>query len=359
MIVKNEAHVIRRCLASIKHLIDYWVIVDTGSTDGTQEVIRDFMKEIPGELYDRPWVNFGHNRNEALQLARGKADYFLFIDADDRLIFSDSFVLQDLDKDYYYVIQHLKAPGKNSHFAVNVVVLLIKDLPDFTWMGALHEVLSCNDGRTFATLDGIVNEYLHDGARSSDPERHHKDVALLKSDLQKNPENPRSVFYLAQTYRGHKDYQEAICTYEKRSTMGPPDDEVFYSLYSIGEMQRKLKSDPAIFLKNLARAFLFRPSRAEPLFQMAMHFVETRNYWLGYLVASYGLDIPFPKDDLFTESWVYECGLRLGYLTCSFECGYFAEAQSTARILLKNPMLPEQARTYVHRYLASMEKYAS
>src|SRR5215475_3170087 len=83
MIVKNERHVIQRALASVKPFIDYWVIVDTGSFDETKELIRDSLKDIPGELHERPWKNFGHNRSEALSLARGKADYILFLDADD------------------------------------------------------------------------------------------------------------------------------------------------------------------------------------------------------------------------------------------------------------------------------------
>ena len=72
MIVKNEAHVIRRCLDSVRPHITHWVIVDTGSTDGTQALIRDHFRDIPGALHERPWRDFGHNRTEALELARGK-----------------------------------------------------------------------------------------------------------------------------------------------------------------------------------------------------------------------------------------------------------------------------------------------
>ena len=55
MIVKNEAHVIRRCLDSVRPIVDSWVIVDTGSSDGTQEIVRNWFADIPGELHERPW----------------------------------------------------------------------------------------------------------------------------------------------------------------------------------------------------------------------------------------------------------------------------------------------------------------
>lgn len=103
MIVKNESHVIRRCLDSVKNLIDYWVIVDTGSTDGTQEIIRDHLKEVPGQLFERPWKDFGYNRTEALELAKDQGDYLLFMDADDWLEFDSDFELPPLTEDIYSV----------------------------------------------------------------------------------------------------------------------------------------------------------------------------------------------------------------------------------------------------------------
>ena len=81
MIVKDEAHIINRCLTSVLPLIDSWLIVDTGSTDGTQTVIREFLSELPGELVKRPWLNFAHNRTEALEFACSNADYLLIMDA--------------------------------------------------------------------------------------------------------------------------------------------------------------------------------------------------------------------------------------------------------------------------------------
>ena len=62
MIVKNEESVLPRCLNSVKDLIDYWVIVDTGSTDRTKEILEEFKSVVPGEYYSRPWVDYAHNR---------------------------------------------------------------------------------------------------------------------------------------------------------------------------------------------------------------------------------------------------------------------------------------------------------
>src|SRR5215471_11928556 len=99
MIVKNEAPVIARSLASVRPITDYWVIVDTGSTDGTQDAIRALMADLPGELHERPWRDFAHNRTEALELARPHGEYVLIIDADDVLECETQFKMPVLEAD--------------------------------------------------------------------------------------------------------------------------------------------------------------------------------------------------------------------------------------------------------------------
>ena len=101
MIVKNEAKIIEAALKSALPFIDFFSIVDTSSTDGTQDVIKNFfhINNVPGVVHERPWVNFGHNRTESMQLADGKADYMLVIDADDELKGSPDF--KGLTLDYY------------------------------------------------------------------------------------------------------------------------------------------------------------------------------------------------------------------------------------------------------------------
>ncbi|HUO84436.1 MAG TPA: glycosyltransferase, partial [Thermoanaerobaculia bacterium] len=88
MIVRDEAHVITDTLTSVAPWIDCWVIVDTGSADRTEEIIRSFFeaRRIPGTMHRREWENFGTNRTEALRLCAGVADYAWVLDADDLVL---------------------------------------------------------------------------------------------------------------------------------------------------------------------------------------------------------------------------------------------------------------------------------
>ena len=106
MIVKNEAHVIKRCLGSVKPWIDHWTIVDTGSNDGTQSLVREVLCDIPGSLFERPWIDFSVNRSESIALASPFSDYLLIIDADDTLEVESKFAFPLLSRDAYTLTVH-------------------------------------------------------------------------------------------------------------------------------------------------------------------------------------------------------------------------------------------------------------
>ena len=89
MIVKNEAHIICQTFDNLTKCFDfdYYVICDTGSTDGTQKKIVEYFEklDISGEIHECKWKDFGHNRTEALEKAYNKTDYLFIFDADDKI----------------------------------------------------------------------------------------------------------------------------------------------------------------------------------------------------------------------------------------------------------------------------------
>lgn len=342
MIVKDETPVIRRCLESVIPLIDYWVIVDTGSSDGTQDLIREVMKDIPGELHERPWINFGHNRNEALQLALGKADYFLFIDADEKLLIADNFKMPPLDKDFYYI--------KTQYGGTNYLrVQLIKDSPEWKWVGVVHEVVHSDLLKTSGELVGVTNLVSTEGNRAKDPKRFHKDAALLEAALKEDPTSTRNMFYLAQSYRDAEENEKAVEAFQKRIAMGGWDEEIFQSLLNIARMQEGMGRDPQAIVDGYLKAAAYRPSRAEPLYYLANYYRRQGNNVKAYEVASKGITIPQSKDLLFVEKWIHEYGLLLEYSISAYWTDNYLQAWLASQLILAKEDLPKEFRECVER----------
>lgn len=348
MIVKDESKVIIRCLSSVIHLIDYWVIVDTGSTDGTQKLIQDFLKGIPGELHERPWVDFAQNRNEALYFARRKADYLLFIDADDQLCIPKKFKLPELTKDCYSVHQKIHHDSSTSW---NTRILFIQNIPDFEWIGVIHEVLSCQTAKSSELLPEIFLEHQSDGHRSEDKNKAMKDLHTLELAHQNHPNDPRYVFYLAKAYLTAGNHSEALPMFEKRLRMAGSEEEIYFSLYCVAFLQRSMQMEPEIFLRNYLAAYQKNPQRIEPLYDIVEYFVDRKNYFLGHLIAKFAIDECLkknPPDAIFIDYWKYDWGMLYLFYVCLTNLKKDDEAKKIKKRLLQNPNFDKEKLNFKH-----------
>ncbi|MCX5234158.1 glycosyltransferase [Streptomyces prunicolor] len=333
MIVKNESLVIERCLEAVRPLVDYWVISDTGSTDGTQDLIRKVLDGVPGELHEDPWVDFGHNRTRNIQHARGKADYLLTLDADH--VMRQDAPLPRLTAGSYML--RYDTPGTQHRFKH----LMRGDWP-WRYEGVTHEYPCTDESDTQENLDTLVIEDQADGGCRSD--KFERDARLLRRELERDPDNPRTVFYLANTERDLGHPQEAIALYERRARMGGWGEEVYCSLLEAGTLRAEKADDWPGAMDAFSRAWDGRPERLEACYELASRLRLAGRYRTAYALLRDVVGRPEPGDLLFTKSWVYRWGLLFEFSISAYWVGEFAASIEACDQLLALPDLPANIR---------------
>ena len=338
MIVKNEVNVLPRLFLSVKDYIDYYVIVDTGSTDGTINLIRNEMAKycINGEVHEREWVNFGVNRQQALELAvqARQSGWLLFIDADEELSVSNPQFYETLVPGVSYNIQ--KRYGDLRYTLPNLVDI---SRTRWHWEGVVHEYLWNEDGTFVNNVLEDVWIIIHEGegARSrgiTEEEKFLRDAALLEDDLKQHPENSRSQFYLGQSYKDAGHYEKARQAYRKRVAMEGWREEMFYAQLEVGKLSIVLNEPMEIVLKELLAAYEMRPSRAEPLYELAQYFRLQNMFNHGYIFASVGSTVPRPDDSLFVQTSVYDWKLLDELCILAYWAGKMDQGKSACEEIL-------------------------
>jgi tetratricopeptide (TPR) repeat protein len=301
MIVKNESRIITRLLETVVPIIDTYCICDTGSTDDTPTIIRDFMKkhDKPGIVFVEPFKTFGYNRSVALKRADDWGQYALLLDADMKLIIRPEFlaVKDKLTADGYQIIQ------QNSDIKY-YNTRIVKTNIGVKCVSPTHEYYDFPKGSTMEKLEYIYIDDIGDGGSKGD--KYTRDIRLLKEGLEEEPKNARYHFYLANTYKNIGDHREAIKFYTKRVELGGWHEEVFYSLFEIGNCYSSLnENEKAVYY--WLEAWNKHPARTESLYEVVKHYRVIGKHNIAQYFCDLGLRTPYPKDDLlFIKHNVYD-----------------------------------------------------
>ena len=293
---------------------------------------------IEGEVHERPWVNFGVNRQQALELAvaANKAEWLLFIDADEELAVSDPKFYEKLEPGVSYELEKHQGELRYAvHHLVNVRA------GRYRWEGPVHNYLVELGGeqRRETRKDAWIIYHDAQGAKShgvTQEEKFLRDARLLEAELARDPTDARSQFYLAQSYRDAEQFERAIEHYKKRAAMeNGYDEERFMAQLEVGRISLQLEKSKAIILSELLSACALRPTRAEPLFELARYYRLKEGYAMATLFAKAGVQTPRPDDRLFVVESVYTWRLLDELAVAAHWVRDFATTQRACRRLLE------------------------
>ena len=352
MIVKNEEAVIERAIRSAAPFIKGWVIVDTGSTDKTKEIIAKTFEElgIPGVLFDRPWVNFGHNRTEALMLARDRMEWAIMLDADDTIggdpLPDVLWTLEGVDGYSLEVRYHGQLARRPQIF---------KLASGWKYVGAVHETARCSESATVAEIPSTTYMVVRtEGCRSKDPDRFKKDAEMLLMDHLRDPTNDHTLYHLANSCRSAGMIPEAIEFYKKCIAL------------ETGWIQAKYMAcvnivwyspDEAEKLRAAWLAVGMLPDRLEVQYAVAKQTWSPQNQRVAYTLASSSSNRVPDTSGYLVHPELYEWKLDLELALLAFNLSSFKDAYEAAiRCVLSCPVEVRETSIQIARMSATKQK---
>lgn len=270
LIVKDEQDTIGRCLASVSDLVEEIIIVDTGSTDGTKAIARNYTEHI----YDFEWINdFSAARNYAF--AQASMDYIFWLDADDILQEPERLRLLALKSS---LDSSVDSVTMNYHLAFddhgNVTSSLrrnrlVKRSNGFRWIGAVHEYLEVS-GNIINSEIAVTHSSLH---HDSD-----RNLYIYEQRLSAGEDfTPRDLYYFANELLDHKMYDRAILFYEQ--FLGTEQGWIEDYISACGKMADCYHGlgDEQKSLEAALRSFQYDAPRGEFCCRIGYHFLQKNN----------------------------------------------------------------------------------
>lgn len=363
--LKNEEKRLGITLNSLIGIVDSLVVYDTGSTDSTLDILKEFSikHNIPLHLKQGVFEDFSTSRNVSLDFADEISqsfgvDFILLMDCNDELRGGNELIQfckeQLKTKETAWLVNQEWFSGTNTKY---YNLRLIKPNHMWRYRGVIHEYLQKrNEKDLYITHKvplpiSLFQDRTQDDDKSG--KRFERDLELLLKEYEKNPKDDRTVFYLAQTYECLGLPAEAYKYYKLRTGLTGFYEEIFHCYLRMGNIARdhntvnELHPENRIVraednehvlllrsftwemaLGNYMKAFQHIP-RAEPMIAIAEYYRDKNNL-LSFHFANIACELDFPTDAiLFVNNHIYNYGRWhllgiVAYYCKRFDVGYNA-----------------------------------
>lgn len=368
LMVKDEESVM---VDTLKPLIDSGIksffIYDTGSTDKTIEVTKEYFKKRNIENFyitQEPWKDYSTSRNRALDLTEEKfpnAIFMLMPDAEwyikngEKLL---EFCKQNRNNSCPNHLIQLTSPTINFYTA-----RLIKCKSKVRFEGAVHEIPNfCTNSKV---PDVSFELRISQKGAEKTAKRFHRDLRLLLNSFIQDPTDARTVFYLAQTYQCLGDLVNAMKYYNFRIMLNRYDEDHYICHYRIAQimdeqLEKENKGSWEEVMAKYLESYAMRPHRIEPLIYIADHYLRKNKMALSYLFSAPTLHVPYPESDLlFVDQYIYNYTRYEMLGRCAWYVGQFEIGEQATRKALEVKPEAIHLHTNLSFYLSKKEVRAN
>jgi len=268
MIVKDEERNLPKCLDSVRALEPEIVIADTGSTDRTVEIARQYGAHVFSFSFER--MDFGAARNQTLERATGR--WILMLDADEILEPASVPLVQAIitgneNVGYYFARRNHASDAEG--FTTDYAVRLFPNRPAYRYRGRVHESVDTAilaGGGRFLT-SGVAIDHNFISSREARRRKNHRYIEILKEEIEANPADSTRLDFLAAEFHQLEMFAEAALVAEEIARMRPLDPSAHLNL---GIYRLVYQSDPKHARVSFDQALRLRPGYPE-----ALSFLQT------------------------------------------------------------------------------------
>ena len=233
MIVRNSGDILRNCLRENKKYIDYWTIVDTGSTDKTKEIIKEELNDVRGRLYEEKFIDFSQARNRSLELSSKTCKYIIILD-DSYMLYGGKKLRDILLKSKKQCCYSIKIGNYvNNNYLRNdyTSIRIIKSTKNLRYKYRVHEHIDVKKNEVCEIMDKeiFINDIDTMEHKNRSVNRYNRDIELLENDLKDNPKDARVIYYLGKTNYNLEKYEESLKYYKKLNEIRNIDNEYLFS----------------------------------------------------------------------------------------------------------------------------------
>lgn len=315
MIVKNEEDVLGRCLSSIKSIVDEIIIVDTGSTDNTIYI----AKEYGAKVFEFQWQNdFSAARNYSISKAKSK--WILILDADEVFNEEDCEKFQELIRNtiydgFHFVIHNYMCDGDTNDYTIHYAFRLLRNNHKYKFEGKIHEqiigIVSDNITNEITSANIVIYHFGYMNNIIKTKNKRARNIPILKKQLEEEPNNAFYLFNMGNEYMAQNLIKDAlkyyILSYEYKDIHQAYCPHLLYRiiicLLNIKEYKRALTM--------VQEALVLYPKCTDIEFCRALIHIKTNEHLLAIMSLNQCINMGEPPTDL---KFINGCGTFRPYI---------------------------------------------